>query len=162
LETRRPTERPTAGQIVEQVQALPNQVVDRRPIDKFHSPFPSATIYDVQSFPQHHAPFPTSPHQYPYSEYAGIRSSESVTAQFGWQPPATRSLDLLVCPFIWNSTGIGLTNHLCSRTLSGNIGGGKICHTCVPLRGLRDFLFHSVCTSLIPAAIAVGMLRKLS
>jgi hypothetical protein len=95
-----PTERPTAGQIVEQVQALPNEVVDRRPIDKFHSPFPSATIHNVQSFfPRHHTPIPTPPHQYPYSEYAGMQSSESATAQFDW-PPATHFLDLLVCPFI--------------------------------------------------------------
>jgi len=49
--TTEPSERPSAGQIVEQLRALPDRPVDQRPLDNFNNLFPSRVLLDQANNP---------------------------------------------------------------------------------------------------------------
>jgi hypothetical protein len=44
-----PSERPSAGQIVEQLRALPSRPVDDRPLDNFNNLFPSQVLHEANN-----------------------------------------------------------------------------------------------------------------
>jgi hypothetical protein len=49
--TTEPSERPSSGQIVEQLRALPDRPVDRRPVDNFNLSFSSQVLQNQVNHP---------------------------------------------------------------------------------------------------------------